>query len=85
MCRQLLDDKEVLFSGYRVPHPLEPAIQLKVQTRTDNPGPTMAVQQALNSLKGELEQFDDRFKAELNRIRGAGARGYTGGDPMDTL
>jgi hypothetical protein len=30
--RQLLEDPDVLFSGYRVPHPLEPAIQLKVQT-----------------------------------------------------
>ena len=31
---QLLDDPNVLFCGYRQKHPLEPAIQLKVQTRS---------------------------------------------------
>jgi DNA-directed RNA polymerase II subunit RPB11 len=52
----------VLFSGYRVPHPLEPAIQCKVQTRSDNPGPTQAVTRALDSLSHELSVFADRFK-----------------------
>ena len=37
--RQLLEDPNVLFGGYRVPHPLEPAIQIKVQTRIDGPNP----------------------------------------------
>eukprot|EP00965_Chrysotila_dentata_P195311 6176915-Pleurochrysis_carterae.AAC.3 len=40
--RQLLEDDQVLFSGYRVPHPLEPAIQVKIQTRSQNPGPVQA-------------------------------------------
>ena len=39
---QMLEDKEVLFSGYRVQHPLEPAIQVKVQTRSENPGSVQA-------------------------------------------
>ena len=39
LCRQLLEDDQVLFSGYRVPHPLEPAIQVRVQTRAEKPGP----------------------------------------------
>jgi len=62
---QLLEDREVLFSGYRVPHPLEPAIQVKVQTRSDNPGPVQAVEAALGSLLGELKTFEERFRAEL--------------------
>ena len=41
-CRQLLEDPNVLFGGYRVPHPLEPAIQIKVQTRIDGPNPAQA-------------------------------------------
>ena len=40
--RQLLDDPQVIFSGYRQPHPLEPAIQLRVQTRSEQPGPEKA-------------------------------------------
>jgi len=46
-CRQLLEDREVTFSGYRVPHPLEPAIQVKVQTRSEDPGPVDAVRNRL--------------------------------------
>ena len=65
--RELLEDKEVLFSGYRVPHPLEPAIQLKVQTRSPNPGPVQVVDSALIALNAELKTFKDRFTAELQR------------------
>jgi len=62
---QLLEDRDVLFSGYRVPHPLEPAIQVKVQTGSEIPGPTQAVEAALGSLLGELKTFEERFRAEL--------------------
>ena len=65
--RELLEDKEVLFSGYRVPHPLEPAIQLKVQTRSPNPGPVQVVDSALIALNAELKTFKDRFETELRR------------------
>ena len=50
------------FGGYRVPHPLEPAIQVKVQTRTDNPGPVQAVDAALGDLMKELDTFSDSFQ-----------------------
>ena len=82
--RQLLDDREVLFAGYRQQHPLEPAIQVKVQTRSDNPGPVQAVSSALQSLVGELNQFEDRFATQLMRVQKAppGA-GQTGAGPMD--
>ena len=52
---QLLEDREVLFSGYRVQHPLEPAIQVKVQTKSDNPGPVQAVDHALSTLSSRRE------------------------------
>merc|ERR1719291_493516 len=69
---QLLEDEQVLFSGYRVPHPLEPAIQLKVQTRTDNPGPIQAVHTAIDSLENELKTLRERFtvavKEEMKKM-----------------
>ena len=66
---QLLENKEVLFGGYRVPHPLEPAIQVKVQTRTENPGPTQVVATSLSSLINEVETIEDRFKHALEKER----------------
>jgi len=32
----LLKNKEVKFAGYKVPHPLEPKVEIKVQTVKDN-------------------------------------------------
>uniref|UniRef100_A0A7S2HSS4 DNA-directed RNA polymerase RBP11-like dimerisation domain-containing protein n=1 Tax=Haptolina brevifila TaxID=156173 RepID=A0A7S2HSS4_9EUKA len=64
---QLLEHKEIIFSGYRVPHPLEPAIQVKVQTRSDNPGPVQAMHDAIDSLRSELDDFSQRFQAELDK------------------
>ena len=68
-CRQLLEDRDVLFSGYRVPHPLEPAIQVKVQTGSEIPGPTQAVEAALGSLLGELKTFEERFRVRWHCTR----------------
>ena len=39
---QLLEDPNVLFGGYKNPHPLEPAIQIKVQTRPEGQNPVQA-------------------------------------------
>ena len=82
--RQLLEDKEVHFAGYRVPHPLEPAIQVKIQTRTDNPGPIDACDAALIKLKTELDAFSNSFEKSLKAWQsktGQKARGDAD-DPM---
>lgn len=74
----------MLFGGYRVQHPLEPAIQVKVQTRSDNPGPVQAVDAALGTLQKELEVLDRSFRdacKKAGRQAGAGATG-DGFDPM---
>lgn len=67
---QLLDDPQVIFSGYRQPHPLEPAIQLRVQTRTELPGPKESVETALDHLQRELGTFHDRFLAAVKNSQG---------------
>ncbi|KAL1520438.1 hypothetical protein AB1Y20_022020 [Prymnesium parvum] len=66
---QLLEDDEVIFSGYRVPHPLEPAIQLKVQTRSEQVTPVQAVQAGVQALIGELDVLRDRFDSSLAQKR----------------
>ena len=65
MRMHMLDDEDVVFSGYRVVHPLEPAIQLKVQTRNEHITPTQAVQATIHSLISELDQMEERFKTSL--------------------
>jgi|OM-RGC.v1.025421724 DNA-directed RNA polymerase, subunit L len=76
--RQLLEDTEVTFGGYRIQHPLEPAIQVKVQTKSDNPGPVQAIDQALSTLEKELDTFERRFTEALKHA-GKDARGGAGG------
>ena len=56
------------FGGYRVQHPLEPAIQIKVQTRSENPGPVQAVDAALTALDSELKSFDTKFREALKQV-----------------
>jgi DNA-directed RNA polymerase subunit L len=72
----------VTFGGYRVQHPLEPAIQVKVQTKSENPGPTQAVDQALSTLEKELEVIEKRFNEAL-RKQGAGMPST--GDSFDPM
>jgi DNA-directed RNA polymerase subunit L len=69
-----------------VQHPLEPAIQVKVQTKSENPGPVQAVEAALGSLQHELGVLEKSFDKELAK-KGGGSTdraGRTGGefDPM---
>lgn len=70
-------------------HPLEPAIQVKVQTKSDNPGPVQAIDGALGTLEKELEIFERRFKHELERAgkEGLAPRGGAGaaGDAYDPM
>ena len=75
---QLLEDEDVTFSGYRVSHPLEPAIQLKVQTRNEHVTPVTAVQATLTALTGELDTLEERFKVSLanKQAEYSGSRSY---------
>jgi len=83
---QLLEDKDVLFAGYRVQHPLEPAIQIKVQTRSENPGPVKAVEDSLGLLLKELGTIEKSFRTELethaNAVPGMASTGDSSYDPM---
>ena len=50
---QLLKDKRVIFAGYRVPHPLEHTVELRVQT-TDESTPIQVLQEAVQELIANL-------------------------------
>lgn len=76
---QLLANSAVQFAGYKVPHPLEPSFQLKIQTDGSIP-PTDALEKAANELIGMLTIVENNFKREFSfrEVEGGGADGMGG-------
>lgn len=68
---QLHSDKHVVFAGYRVPHPLEPKIVIKVQT-TGVKQPAQAVEHALEDLRSEVQSLGTQFEMEFERMARGG-------------
>ncbi|KAF7304723.1 RNA-pol-L-2 domain-containing protein [Mycena kentingensis (nom. inval.)] len=62
---QLLADPCILFAGYKVPHPLNPYFQLKVQT-DGSITPAVALENACNRLIASLITLETRFKREFS-------------------
>ena len=60
-CRQLLRDDEVMFAGYKFPHPLEYHIFIKVQTMGRKP-PREAFDDSLTALIDELGDIRSKFQ-----------------------
>ncbi|GIY42583.1 DNA-directed RNA polymerase II subunit RPB11 [Caerostris extrusa] len=58
---QLLKDPNVLFAGYKAPHPLEYKFLLRVQTVTEY-SPQEAFTNAITDLISELSLLEERFK-----------------------
>ena len=61
---QLLKDPNVLFSGYKNPHPLEHKVILRIQTTSDYT-PHEALMNAITDLIAELSLFEERFKESV--------------------
>ncbi|KAI8850548.1 DNA-directed RNA polymerase, partial [Chytridium lagenaria] len=58
---QLLKNPKVLFSGYKVPHPLEHTFVLKVQT-TPDAAPLDTLQNEINNLINEISNIKRKFQ-----------------------
>ncbi|KAM9860193.1 DNA-directed RNA polymerase II subunit RPB11-a [Aulostomus maculatus] len=61
---QLLKDPQVLFAGYKVPHPLEHKIVIRVQTTPDY-SPQEAFTNAITDLISELSLLEERFRVAI--------------------
>ena len=62
--QQLLKDPNVLFAGYKNPHPMENKVVLRIQTTSDY-APNDALMNAITDLISELSLFEERFKEGL--------------------
>ena len=74
---QLLRDPNVLFAGYKNPHPLEHKILLRVQTTAETT-PADAFSSSITDLIGELSLLEYRFDAAIKKYTNATEveRGY---------
>ena len=61
-CRQLLKDPQVIFAGYKNPHPLEFKIAIRVQTASSDYPPHEAVTNAITDLISEISLLEERFR-----------------------
>ena len=62
--QQLLKDPNVLFAGYKNPHPMENKVVVRIQTTSDY-APNDALMNAITDLISELSLFEERFKEGL--------------------
>lgn len=64
--RKLLEDPDVLFAGYKMPHPLEYQMVVKVQTTGRNGySPVQAVATSLNALSDEFADILGQFQVRV--------------------
>ncbi|KAI8866957.1 DNA-directed RNA polymerase II 13.6 kDa polypeptide, partial [Ramicandelaber brevisporus] len=61
---QLLKDQRVLFAAYKSPHPLNPVVNVIVQTTTETT-PIAVTSAAISALMTELGQIKSRFEMDL--------------------
>lgn len=77
-----MNDKNVLFAGYRVPHPLEHNIELKIQTKP-NSTPRDALTSAVSTLQKDLSKLQQQFRDQVQKITSKGHHTMEGSH-MDT-
>ena len=77
---------QVLFAGYKVPHPLQPYFLIKVQT-DGTITPQAILEQACNKLIGLMSQLETKFKREFSfkdvEVGAAPGASVTGGTLED--
>ncbi|KYR01154.1 RNA polymerase II core subunit [Tieghemostelium lacteum] len=57
---QLVNDPDIKFAGYRMPHPLEHNITIKIQTHP-NSTPTKALEGSIHCLIDEFQKLELQF------------------------
>ena len=65
---QLLRDSNVLFAGYKMPHPLEHRILVKIQTSSDS-DPYEAMGRSISILKDNIFNLEQQFEKELDKFK----------------
>lgn len=64
--QQLHADEDVVFAGYRIPHPLDPLMVVRIQT-TDAKTPQDAMNHAIMDLKAEVQELKASLATQVPR------------------
>jgi len=82
---QLLTIPQILFAGYKVPHPLQPHFLIKIQT-DGSITPTEALESACTKLIGSISSLEAKFKREFSfkDMESGGAGGIVTGVGVGT-
>lgn len=72
-CR-LLEEKRVVFAGYRIPHPLETRMEIKVQTTGDSLSPQEALKGAIVAIDRDLKDLQIQFSIGAGDAQPEGAQ-----------
>ena len=73
---------QILFAGYKVPHPLQPYFLIKIQT-DGTITPQAILEQACTKLIGTMSSLETKFKREFSYKDVEGTVGGTGGPTED--
>ncbi|KDD76855.1 hypothetical protein H632_c85p0 [Helicosporidium sp. ATCC 50920] len=66
-CRAL-EDKNVVFTGYKVPHPLEYQMLVKILTNGKK-SPIQVMQESLQHISSTVHSIHSQFESEAQRIK----------------
>lgn len=69
---QLHKDSDVIFAGYKIPHPLEWKMMVKIQTK-ESSTPCDSMQTALGALREEFGSIRQQFNYQVEQIDPAAA------------
>ncbi|CAK0824632.1 unnamed protein product, partial [Prorocentrum cordatum] len=79
---ELLRNEAVLFAGYKVPHPLNHMIELRVQTLPKTT-PEAAVRHAVANLRSECRSMLDQFDSQVRDLEARAAKDAPTGALLD--
>ena len=60
----MLQHDKIIFAGYRVPHPLEPVMIMKVRTKSETT-PIRAVHDSILALNRQIDILEEQFKVHF--------------------
>lgn len=68
LTQQLLKEDRVLFAGYRIKHPLNDYIYLRVNVSNLVTYPTELVETPIRDIVGEIDRLSSEFDRQVDRI-----------------
>jgi len=65
---ELLENKNVIFSGYRIPHPLKKELYIKIKTKSTTK-PKKELIKGIKSLQSKIKKIKIEFKSSISKIK----------------